>query len=343
MRLATFSAVAICAAALAASPLPAGAAGATNRVFSGYDGVVSCLSTVRCVVGGYDTRGVGNVVVVTGGVPGHVSTVAGSQGIFDISCPNATGCVALARTSDDEGADFLTINAEGVVTGSKKVATQTGDVAEVLSCVTLTDCETAGLDVLSTPEDYQIGSWNGSKLVEHRIAAPRSSDDTTVTGISCKGPTCDVVGYIQQRATETGISIKVTGGTRFALHTVGHDSLYAVSCASASVCYADGFDPGGGVIVKLTNGLLGASTPSPDVDLFGIACANSDCTAGGKELATSPSSDAYWGAVLTVVAGAITSTATVEVSSGFEDVSRVGNAYAAVGLSQGAGSEVTTG
>lgn len=334
----------VCAACvIGLVPSVVSASGITSRPMSGYQDVVACLSTRLCVVGGYTSRRVGDVVEVRDGVPGHVSTVKGTQDIVGISCPSGTGCIALARTSTDEGADLLAINAAGVVTGSKRVATSTGDEAERISCVSLTECETAGLDGLSTPPSYEIGDWNGKTLTLHKVTAPAGTQDAIVEGISCTTSTCDVVGYAEHGLVDTGISIRITHGSSFELFRVAQDLLYGVSCGSATRCYADGFDETGSVIVTLTDGKMGSQSTIPASDLYGIACTGDACTAVGKESSTKPSNDPYWGTIYGLSNGAVSSTRVVELSSGFNDVSRVGSTFEAVGSGQGAPSEVTTG
>jgi hypothetical protein len=311
-------------------------------VIAGLQVSIGCLSTTRCVVGGYNARGTGDVVAVNNGVPGHISVVAGTVGIDDISCPNKSGCVAVAHTSNGEDAEFVSINADGAVSGTKKVVTSTGDVVDEIACVSLTNCETAGLDVLTTPEGYEIGTWNGTKLVEHRVAAPPSSKDTLVSSISCFASSCDVVGYIEHVAIITGVSIKVTGGDHFALHTVAHDVLNAVSCTSASVCYADGSNTAGGFVVKLLNGLMAANVSTATSDFYGIGCVGASCIVAGKENATA-GPHAFWGTIYVYTAGKLSSPQVDELSSGFEDAARVAGTYAAIGLGQSANSDVTTG
>jgi hypothetical protein len=328
---------------VAGSSAPAGAVGPTSHVIAGLQGSVGCLSTSRCVVGGYNAHGIGDVVAVNDGVPGHISVVAGTVGIDSISCPNRSGCVAVAHTSNGEDAEFVSINSNGAVSGTKKVVTSTGDVVDQVSCVSLTNCETSGLDVLSTPAAYEIGTWNGTNLVVHRVAAPPSSKDTLVDAISCFASTCDVVGYIENGIVITGISIRVTGGDHFAVHTTAHDLLDAVSCTSTTACYADGTNTSGGVVVKLVNGLLTASVATVTSDFSGIGCVGSSCVVVGKENAVAPSHNAYWGTIYVYSAGTLSSPQVVELSSGYESAARVAGTYAAIGLAQSANSEVTTG
>lgn len=190
---------------------------------------MGCLTTKLCVVGGYDNKGLGDIVAIRNGLPGHVSTVKGTQGIDWISCPNPTGCVAMARTSNDIGTEFLTINSAGVVTKTDRMALPSGVNLARVACQALTSCEVAGLQVFTTPITVEVGTWRARKLVLHRVGIPSKSTDTIIEGLSCFKTACDVVGYMEEGVTSIGLSITVTAGTHARLHTVGHDDLYGIA------------------------------------------------------------------------------------------------------------------
>jgi hypothetical protein len=333
---------AVAAALLSISPTIASAATFTNHAVAGIQYRASCLTAQVCVVAGYSERSIGDVVAVRNGVPGHVSIVAVTQGIDDVSCPNATGCIALERTGNDVGTGFVSINSAGVVTHAVKVATPAGVTLGRISCTSLKNCEVAGSDFFTSPPAIEVGTWNGTKLVLHRVSTVPKATATIVEGLKCVGATCLVVGYVNHGSSNVGFALSVVGGTKFKLRTVGNDSLYGVSCATQVRCFAVGFNAAGGVIVSLTGGAA-TSSVSTKPDLYGIACVGFACTAVGEELPPPPSTDADWGAVLSVIGGSVTSTQLVPQSLGYEGVARVGGVFTAVGAGHGLTSEITAG
>ena len=176
----------------------------------------------------------------------------------------------------------------------------------------------------------------------HRVGVPSKSTDTVIEGLGCFKTSCDVVGYFDEGVVDVGLSITVTGGTHARLHTVGHDSLYGVACISAVRCYADGYGTNGGLVVTLTSGTA-SRTVSTKADLLGIACNGTACTGVGEALPPPGSSDAFWGQLVTIAAGSVSSVAMIKQSGGYDAVARVGSVFCAIGAAQSTkGSEVTT-
>jgi hypothetical protein len=332
---------ALVAGAVAMSSGPALATGLTSHRVAGFQSEVSCLTTALCVVAGYDNKGVGDVVEVRNGVPGHVSVVRHTQGIYSVSCPNKFGCVALGRPTNDIGALFITINGRGQVTGSKPVKVPAGVTIDRIFCSRLRTCAVAGTNFFASPIGIEVGSWNGSKLSLHRVAPPKGSTDTVIEGISCWGTSCEMVGYADKVAVVHGLTLAVNRGKPGRLRTVNGDSLYGVSCVSRSRCYAVGFDRDGGVVLTLNGGVAG-SPQATRSDLFAIACTGSACTAAGEQLGGT----AFVGTLVAVAAGRVTSSQVVSASGGYDGdgaVARVRGVVTAVGPAHRGGSEITTG
>jgi hypothetical protein len=284
---------------------------------------VSCLSKKLCVLAGYNSFGTGDVVAVRNGIPGHVSVVHHTTRLYTVSCPNASGCVALADTSSGEGAEFVTINGSGVVTGTKVVSDPAGDTISEISCTRLTSCEVAGTNLFSTPWKIVAGSWNGKKLSLRTVSAPKNTNSTSVLGLSCAGGNCDVVGYSTAGAKVIGESLVANG-----------DSLYGVSCISKSACYAAGFGTQGGLVVTIKNGAIGRPDKTKS-DLAGIACTGSQCTAVGQMVAPVNSGYVQWGTLVSVSAGKAGSTTIVKPAFSLSGVARLGSSFTAIGASQG--------
>ena len=318
---------------------PSGASTIATHVVSGYQGVVACLSPARCVVAGYDAKGVGDVVALTNGVPGKVSILRGTQGVFSVSCPTSAGCVVLGRTSNDVGAEMATLNAAGALTREVRVSTPAGVNLNEIACTSLTSCVVTGTDVFVSPSQPEYGSWNGTTFTLHRATISLHRSITSMEGLSCAAGTCVAVGYLLNSSADTAFSLVITGrGAHAAVHTDGTAALYGVSCTSAARCYAAGFDTAGGLVVSLTSGRVTASSPVAG-DLFGIGCVATSCTAAGKDLVSST----FEGEIVAVANGTPATPVMVPASSGFDDLTRTGGTFVAVGLGQGTNSVVARG
>ena len=338
------TAVAVLATTITAAST-AGATGGTpsSHKIGGYEGVVGCMTPTVCVVGGYNIHSVGNLITVHAGVPKRIVDVPMTQGVYQVSCPNASGCVAMLRTSNDIGVRFVTLNAAGAITKNVLSSVPNGVILSQLVCSTTSACVVGGTQVFKKPEPYEVGTWSGGKLTLHSVAAPAKTTNTIINNLACFRTFCDAVGYVQRigSSVTTGVSVAITNGIHFQLHTLGSNFPYGISCVSMSVCYADGFSQTGGVVITLHNGAM-TSSAATVFDLYGIACAGSKCTAAGKQTAPSGSKQFYWGDVVPVVNGTPGTAITVPQTVGFESIAAVGGDYTAVGLWQGAGSDVTT-
>ena len=324
-------------AVLAFAPLPAqatpSAAKLSTKSVNGFQDEVSCLSTKLCVLAGYNNFGTGDVVAVRNGTPGHVSVVSKTSRLYNVSCPSASGCVALADPSSGVGAEFVKINSSGVVTSAKVVKDPAGDTINEISCTKLTSCEVAGTNIFSTPWKIVTGTWNGKTLSLRTISAPKGTNSTSVLGLSCSGGTCDVVGYSTSATKVIGLSLTAAGTRLGRLHTANGDSLYGVSCVSKSTCYAAGFGAVEGLVVTIKNGVIGSPRKTLS-DLAGIACGGSQCTAVGTISALPSSGDINWGTLVSVSAGKVTGSANVKPSFSLDGVARLGSFFTAIGASQ---------
>jgi hypothetical protein len=315
----------------------------TTHPIAGFQSHVACLTPTRCVVGGYNIHGQADVVVVNGGVPGHVSLIPASQDVYGISCPNAAGCVALVRDKTDVGTELVTINAAGVTGHPVTYPDPNGAAIFAIACTSLRSCTLAGNNLTSTPNSIELATWNGARLTFHRIPGVAKSTFTVIEGVACVATTCDVVGYSNTHSLNVGISLIDHGGTAFKLHTVANDSLYGVSCISPARCYADGFNQAGGIFVVLTNGALTSSTPTVGVSYYGITCSGASCVAAGQESAVQPSTAFTWGAVVNFTNGTASTPIPVETSSKLYSVASKGPTVAVLGQAQKLGDVVGIG
>jgi hypothetical protein len=115
------------------------------------------------------------------------------------------------------------------------------------------------------------------------VPPPAGASDIAVEGVTCLSSACEVVGYGERGAATTGFVVSLSHGRPTALHRAPGESLYGISCAEATLCYADGFDSLGGIIVPVRRGAVGAAAHVPG-DLFGMTCLGTACVAAGEQL-----------------------------------------------------------
>jgi hypothetical protein len=180
------------------------------KLLTGVNQQVACLSKALCVVVGYDDSSVGDVVAVRNGVPGHVSVVRHTARLYSASCPNHSGCVALADPHSGVNAEFVAISKSGVVTSAKVVADASGDTISTISCRELTSCEVAGYNFFTNA--IVAGTWNGRKLTLRSETAPKGSSDVGSSALACYGASCELVGdALRGTATTIGLSLTLNG------------------------------------------------------------------------------------------------------------------------------------
>jgi hypothetical protein len=322
------------------------AATPTSHHVSGSEIQVSCLTATRCVAVG--TSGLhGNVDTLTSGAQTHSTVVRSSEVLESVSCPTRSGCWAVGPQTGGANLLLVRINSSGRVAKAIKVKAPTGDVLGALSCVSMTSCELAGVSFFTSPQGIAVGSWNGRRLTSvHTVRGPRGASSTSIESISCWRSHCAVVGFAHLSGLKfDGVVVTTSGGKPGRLHTAASDLFYGVSCVSATRCYADGFGSGStaGLVVTLNRGAASHRHVLATADLFSIECAGSTCVAAGKVLDNSAPAF-YDGVLQPVSAGALSgSLTTVSVSGGYTGIARRGPGFAAIGASQGSGSEVTTG
>src|SRR5207244_515528 len=151
--------------------------------------------------------------------------------------------------------------------------------------------------------------WNGTSwaIVPSPNPNPLPSQNTLLTGVTCTSATdCWAVGYSYDLVTVQTLILR-WDGTSWAIvpspNVTAAESnfLQAVTCVSASDCWAVGNYYGGNVIMPGANQTLilrwdgtswtivpSPSTATPTNLLYGVTCASpSDCWAVGQSIDTS--------------------------------------------------------
>ncbi len=334
--------------ALSATGAQAAPAALANHSISGISGAISCMTASRCVAVGYGASGAhnhGDVVALTGGKQGHISVVAASQQLYSVSCPSSAGCWAIGPQNGGANLVLVRIGPTGRVTKALKVTEPIGASIGRISCASMSSCGVLGNNIFVSPAAIEIGIWNGSKLIVHKVAGAAGSSQTIDEGISCWKATCLAVGYYDLKFPKTaGFLLTMSRGKPGKQHLVGNDFFYGASCVSASRCYTAGFaGHAAGIVVTVTHGVA-THTQKEAADMFGIECVGSSCRASGEELGGS----SYYGVIVTLSNGKNTGTPLVDMAvAGFDGpntIAKRGNGFAAIGPTvKGGGSEVVTG
>jgi hypothetical protein len=326
----------------------ASASTAASHTVPGHQAGVSCLSKSLCVLVGYNSQSMGDVVVLRDGVTVSQAVVPGSKAFYSVSCSEGAGCVAAGQNTNDTQLMLVTLNSSGAIVSTKSLTLKTGVTLTRISCVTTSSCALSGDDIFVSPAGLDIGHFDGHAVTVSQVPAPTGTSAPSLQAVSCSGTTCAAVGSAFKGADVDGLVLRSVGWAKPQLYVVPNYSLYGISCVSGSVCYAAGSTRTGGIVIPVTKGRAGtAATVRPD--LMGIACRASTCVSAGENLAPpgAPRNDNYYGALVTTVSGKVTSTQLVATSGGYSNIAQYGGSFVALGAPRGqiigTGSAVTTG
>jgi hypothetical protein len=248
---------------------PSARATALNSVpVSGVETAVSCISARLCVLAGAE-NGRAVLVKVQDGTPVRYYGVATTFVAYGVSCPGASGCLAVERPSglgpfglstSGVSTKLTIISSLGAPVRTVGLTTPAGVTLARISCTTLNDCELAGESVFSKPEELAFGTWNGHRV---RLRYMRAPGDVNLQpgDISCSGLSCMLVGSVTKGGRSDGFVVTIHNGSPISEHLVPGDKLFGVSCTSTAFCYASGArDDSQGVVVPLRNGIAGTPT-----------------------------------------------------------------------------------
>jgi hypothetical protein len=154
----------------------------TNKPVPGIQVLVSCLSTHLCVLGGNSEKGIGDIVAVRNGVPASLQTVRHTQSMYSVSCPSASGCVALARPA--------------------KLRTIANDSLYGVSCSAKSRCYAAGF------------TQTGGLVLTLNGASPSKPQHVKADlfAIACSGTACTAAGEQLGGTAFVGVLVSVAAG-----------------------------------------------------------------------------------------------------------------------------------
>lgn len=260
-------------------------------------------------------------------LPDPLATAAAS--LSGVACAGASACWAVglvtpagsphARIEQWDGTAWTSVAAPDV-------GTTEGNYLYGAACASATDCWAAGFDFYGVTARTLTLRWNGTAW--QVWASPNTADDRNnyLSGLACPTPSdCWAVGASTDRLGLDGQALAlhwdgsawtvsnplpvdpaeteetVTRTTGFDLASATETDLEAVSCASASDCWAVGYaypgvpgqmDFGYHPLLAHWDGTAWATLPPPPDQvaadqnqiLYGVSCASaSDCTAVGDQ------------------------------------------------------------
>jgi hypothetical protein len=289
---------------------------------------VACPSATGCVVTGYYTGGGSpehqHGLLLAGhgsswtairaplpapASPSPATGASGDAGLWDVSCPSSTVCVAAGFYDrhglllTGHGSSWTAIRAP---LPARAAANSQADLYRV-TCPSITTCVAAGdYDITAHSADGLLVTRHGSSWTATEAPLPvtaGASPDPGITGVSCGSTTaCAAVGYYTDPAgQEQGLLLTGHGSswtaTRASRPAGARPGAYlnGVSCPAPAACLAVGYYTGSsgskqGLLLQRRGSSWTASTAplppgaatDPGAYLNGLACTSiSACLAAG--------------------------------------------------------------
>jgi hypothetical protein len=283
-------------------------------------------------VGSRGSHGV--VVTLANGAQRHATVLPGSSVIYSVSCPSRSGCWAIGRSYRAGRAYLVKISSAGRPAAERTVALPAGTTLGLISCTGMTSCEVAGNRI--NPALLEIGSWNGTRLDLYQVNVPGTQE--SIAGISCwHSGDCEAVGSARHAKAYIDFTLATQGGEPGTLNTNSGYALSAISCISATTCYA----AGAAVLVTVTDGVPANPQAVPGGwNGNAIECTGGHCEAAGGEVL-----GAVHAAVLVSLSdGTAGSPVIVRTGRGYSGIAARGsNGFIAIGARTNRRSEDTVG
>jgi hypothetical protein len=233
---------------------------------------------------------------------GSPEAVAGSADFLGVTCPSATTCLAVGKTTGGGVATGAVVSIVNGVPGAVQGVKETFELDGV-ACSTATSCVAVGYRAFVGAVVVPI--VNGVAGSATLVASPVER----LGGVACTSATTCIAAGVNNASPNQGIVVPIVNGAAGTPQAVaGAYSLSHVACASATTCWAAGNNhENGGVVAKVTNGVAGgAGSVGGTFFLAGVACPSaSTCEVVGESLTAA-------GVVVPIVNGVIGSTQAVE-------------------------------
>jgi hypothetical protein len=240
---------------------------------------VSCVSSSFCVAVGYAGSGQtltetwnGSTWSVTASPSTHRGT-ADEDYLDAVSCTSASFCIAVGYYDYEE--DTLTESPDQTLTlvwngtlwsvvTSPSTSSADDDYLSSVSCVSSSLCVASGtyLDASDGDGMILIDSWNGAGWSIAVSQNPASSDDASISAVSCPSATfCIAGGYYYDTSVDEYLPLTESwDGSSWSVSASPEDSVSDLWCGSSTDCVAVS-----GTVIESWNGSgwSNSATPSP--------------------------------------------------------------------------------
>ena len=271
---------------------------------------VTCTSASECWAAGYSAGSVvpwqtlvehwdGTQWSIVSSPNGDNGSLAGNF-LYAVSCASASECWAVGNTVDTSSGSSITQTLIELWDGTQWSVVASPNPGATNNFLT-------GVTCASALECWAVGYHQGQTLIEQWdgtqwsiVASPNTSASDFLNGVTCASASdCWAVGYDSDFGAFTVLTlIEHWDGAAWSIvtspNTGAYDQLTGVTCASASDCWAVGYDgqgsgdnPGGHTLIEQWNGTSWSIVSSPNFsgalnDLYSVACASaSECWAVG--------------------------------------------------------------
>ena len=271
---------------------------------------VSCASAATCTAVGYyfSTPGADRTLIESWNGTTWTVVPSPSRGnsLTDVSCVSAAACTAVGSYTTGNAYKTLIESWNGttwtVVPSPNPGAGYLYHLLNGVSCVSTAACTAVGNDSTGSgsPSRTLIESWNGTSWSVMPSAQPGENNYLNGTSCIAAPAACTAVGSdLKSGSPARTTLIETRNGTTWSVvpsPNRGHrnwDSLYGVSCVSATACTAVGAyqdRPVNRTLIESWDGTSWSVVPSPNRgpvsyinDLNGVSCASAAaCTAVGS-------------------------------------------------------------
>jgi hypothetical protein len=215
---------------------------------------VSCKNANACsAIGGYETAADFDPLAESwDGTSWTIQTTPNPtiSNLEAVSCSASTACTAVGDFSNGGTLETLAERWDGTSWSTQATPNPVGATASFLlgvSCPSATACIAVGFyrDASADQHDF-AESWNGSSWTLHSVSDPATGSSFELGGVSCSGASaCQAVGTYTLSGKGASFA-ELWNGTSWSLESVPTPSggssptLSAVSCVSASDCFAAG-------------------------------------------------------------------------------------------------------
>ncbi len=269
---------------------------------------VSCSSPSACTAVGNYTTGT-NFQTLVESWNGQVWSIVPSADVNSnrdnyltgVSCRTSAICTAVGAYNDGTDTQTLVEQWNGIVwsiEASSNTSTTQDNYLEAVSCTTATACTVTGAVNTGTQTQTLIEQWNGTVWTIATSPAVPGNQGDNLYGVSCSDASaCTAVGEYFD-GTHNRTLIEQWNGASWSLvaspniGTTENNFLESVSCTSASLCTAVGYQFNGSVdqtLIAQWNGITWTILTSPDTStaednyLYGVSCPKNGtgCVASG--------------------------------------------------------------